>query len=331
MQQKKQSQDPILKRQENDLGFGTSISKSNDRLIRPDGSFNVERVGGGLGAFHPYQYLISIPWWLFTIWVFVAYLFVNALFAFLYIIGGIEGLSGSPGSGAPIIEQFAHGFYFSIQTFTTVGYGSISPISHVCSSLASFEALIGLLGFALATGVLFGRFAKATSKIRFSEEAIIAPYQNINGFMFRMVNRRSNNLINLEVMVAMRKYEMENGEEKMRFYRLPLERDKVKVFPMTWTIVHPIDQDSPFYGCNQQKLIEQNAEIMVMVSAYDEIFGQIIHDRMSYTMEDIIYGARFKKAFFTNDKGMMEVHVDKVDLWEKAALNPYSFPDQKTS
>ncbi|MEL7530995.1 MAG: ion channel, partial [Bacteroidota bacterium] len=228
---------------DNDLGFGRSISRDNARLINKDGSFNVRKINVGLRAINPYLFLVSMPWWKFNLLTIGSYAALNVVFALVYVAIGVEHLGADPSES--FISQFATSFYFSVQTFTTVGYGAISPMGHLTNLISSFEALIGLLAFALATGLLFGRFAQPSAKIQFSPQMVMAPYQDINGLMFRIVNRRSNQLIDLSIKVVLMMYEMEEGVDKMKFYNLELERNHVNLFPLTWTIVHPVDKESP--------------------------------------------------------------------------------------
>ncbi|MEL6649213.1 MAG: ion channel [Bacteroidota bacterium] len=305
----------------NDLGFGRSISRDNARLINPDGSFNVRKINVGLGAVNPYLYLVSISWWKFSLLVTATFVVLNAVFALAYLAAGFEGLGGDP--SLPFIEKFATCFYFSVQTFTTVGYGSISPMGHLTNIIASFEALVGLLAFALATGLLFGRFAQPSAKIQFSPQMVMAPYRHINGLMFRIVNRRRNQLIDLSVRLVLMMYEIEDGEEKMMYYNLELERNHVNLFPLTWTIVHPIDKESPLYGLTKESLDGRNAEFLILISAYDDTFAQMVHQRSSYKCTDIIWGARFVRAFHTDEDGQSIVDIDKVGICEYAELNQY--------
>ncbi|GAB4428256.1 MAG: ion channel [Bacteroidia bacterium] len=266
-----------------DLGFGTSIGRDNKRLLNPDGSFNVRRIGGGLGAFHPFLFLITMPWWKF--WLITASVFalINAGFAGLYLLVDYQGLQGAPMETATWGQRFAYAFFFSAQTFTTVGYSSISPVSFVANVISSFEAMIGLMGFALATGVLYGRFSRPSAKIAFSQQALVAPYQDINALMIRIVNRRSNQLIELEVLVVAMWYEAVKGEYKQQFRALPLERDRVTVFPLTWTLVHPITTESPLYGIRSEALAERHFEVLIMIKGFDDTFAQTVHARRSYS------------------------------------------------
>lgn len=306
---------------DNDLGFGRSISRNNARLINADGTFNVRKINVGLRAINPYLYLVSLPWWKFNIIVFGSFVLFNGLFAFIYLAAGIESLGGE--AEASFLDKLATCFYFSVQTFTTVGYGTISPMGHLTNLIASFEALIGLLAFALATGLLFGRFAQPSAKIQFSPQMVMAPYGKINGLMFRIVNRRSNQLIDLSIRVVLTMYEEEDGVDKMKFYNLDLERNHVNLFPLTWTIVHPVDKESPLYKLDRDTLAMRNAEFLIILSGHDDTFAQTVHQRSSYKCTDIIWGAKFVRAFHTNEHGQTVVDIEKVGICEFAALNDY--------
>ena len=310
-----------------DLGFGTKISENSKRLINKDGSFNVIKVGGGLGSIHPYQWAISLSWSKFTLLAILFYVVLNALFALLYVMVGIEGLANAPAQNSEgvrqFIENFAHAFYFSVQTFTAVGYGTVSPLNHMTNIVASFEAMIGLVGFALVTGVLFGRFSRPSAKIKFSKKAIVAPYQDINSLQFRIVNRRQNQLTELQVQVALMCYEPKDGVVKQAYYRLELERTQIALFPMTWTIVHPITKDSPLYGTNEADLKRLNAEFLIMLKGYDDTFAQTVHARTSYKYDELVWGAKFVPGFYTNDEGSLIVEVNKVGKCKWAELNEY--------
>lgn len=311
-----------------DLGFGSKIGHRTRRMINPDGSFNVRKTGAGWRAIHPYQFLITIPWTHFNLVVGLFYLLLNSLFAGIYLLVGIEYLSGSSEMNIEWMPQwldnFCYAFFFSVQTFTTVGYGTISPIGFAANFIASIEAMIGLMGFALATGVLYGRFSKATAKIRYSKYAIIAPYRDVNGFMFRIVNGRENHLIELSVQVTMSYYKLVKGEYKPQFQALELERNYVALFPLTWTIVHPIDENSPLYGLKEEDMEMMNPEFMVVIQGYDETFAQTVYSRMSYKQEDINWGKKFDMVYHTDEEsGMIVVEVNNVGKVSDAKLNQY--------
>ena len=304
-----------------DLGFGTRISSSTSRLINPDGSFNVRKTGGGVGAIHPFQILISMPWWKFWISILAAYIIINSVFALCYLAVGIQNLSHAPEPSAAWVDKFAHGFYFSVQTITTLGYGTISPETHITHIISSFEAMLGLMAFALGTGVLYGRFARPSAKIRFSQNALISPYEEETGLMVRIVNRRSNQLIELSAQIFFVIYEQIGENTHQRFYQLPLERNQIALFPLNWTLVHPINKDSPMFGKTREDLIKSNAEFLIIIKGYDDTFAQTVHSRYSYKCDDLIWGAKFEPMYYTDEKGMTVVEIDKIDLWEKKGLS----------
>lgn len=316
---------------QSDLGFGDQISLRTKRLINKDGSFNVRRVGGGLRDIHPYQFLIAINWWQFWALVAAVYVLVNASFAGLYVLIGVEQLSGLESTAQQSwLRQFAEAFFFSVQTFTSVGYGATSPVGLGANLVSSFEAMVGLLGFALATGALFGRFARPSAKLAFSPQVVIAPHQGGRGLMFRLVNRRQNQLINLQVQVTLTYYAEVGGQWKRQFFRLPLERHQVTLFPLSWTVVHPIDADSPLYQCSQQWLRQHRAELLVVLQAYDDTFAQEVHTRTSYRYDEWLWGARFRPMFSTAEDGVVEIRVDEIGRCERAELPTEAEPSSES-
>lgn len=304
-----------------DLGFGTEIGEKTHRLINLDGSFNVDRKEKGWGAIHPYLFLVSIPTWQFLLVIIAYYLLLNSVFALLYMLVGVNQLTGAPTDS--LLNQFAYAFFFSVQTFTTVGYGTISPEGYAANIIASLEAMAGLMGFALASGVFYGRFSKPSAKIRFSKKALIAPYREINSFEFRIVNRRKNQLIELEVQLVLMWYKHTDGKMKQIFHQLPLERDRVTLFPLNWTLVHPITSESPLYQKTAEDLKERNAEFVIIIKAYDDTFAQLVHARYSYKSEDIIWGEKFDMMFHTDKRGITILEVDCIDHTHKTQLNEY--------
>ena len=281
------------------------------RVINADGSFNVGRRGTNWRDTHPYLHLVSIPWWAFFAIVVGVYILINTVFALCYFLlgtGALQSNSPLPGTAG----RFLQCFFFSSQTLTTVGFGALAPASKAANLLAALEALIGLLGFAVATGLLFGRVSRPSARIGFSENALITPYQEGFSLQFRIVNRRANTLIEPEVTVMLMTVTRTNGDHRRDFRVLKLERDTILMFPMTWTVVHPIDADSPLAGKTDSDLHELQAEFLILVKAWDDTFSQTVHQRYSYRANEVVWGAKFTPAFGVNDQGDIEVHVDKV-------------------
>lgn len=293
-----------------DPGLTTRYTGPLRRIINQDGTFNVTRHGTDWRDVHPYLHLVSISWMQFFLTVLVSYVVVNVLFAAGYYSLGDGALAGGASN------RFLQCVFFSSQTLTTVGFGAISPASTAANFLAAFEALCGLLGFAVATGLMYGRVSRPSARIGFSPRAIIMPYQESTALAFRMVNRRANTLVEPEVTVMLMTVQREGGSDRREYKQLRLERDKVMLFPLTWTVVHPIESDSPLFGKSADDLRQLQAELMVMVKAWDETFSQTVHQRYSYRFEEIVEGGRFAPAFGTDEDGNMHVHIDRVGLLE---------------
>ncbi len=280
------------------------------RAINKDGSFNVSRHGTGWRDIHPYLHLISLPWPSFLGLVFIAYLAVNTIFAGLYYSLGPGHLQG--GDAPHKLDRFLNAFFFSAHTLTTVGYGNIAPSAVSSNILAVIEALIGLLGFALATGILFGRFSRPSARIGFSGSALIAPYEGRTSLQFRIVNRRPNALMEMEASVILMLVEGEPGKLKRTFRSLPLERDTVDFLALTWTIVHPIDESSPLFGKAREDLEQKQAEVIVLIKGFDETFSQGVRARYSYRFDEIAWNAKFTPAFDFDETGSMVLNINKV-------------------
>ncbi|MDQ3046744.1 MAG: ion channel, partial [Bacteroidota bacterium] len=271
------------KKEEKEIGFGSKTSSQRTRLINPDGSFNINRKEPSRWkAVSVYHALITMNWSKFNLTVFIYFIIINLFFAACYYIAGIEGLRGIEGTTE--FDKFLEAFFFSTQTFSTVGFGRISPGGHLVSTIAAIESLVGLLGFALATGLLYGRFSRPNARILFSENAIIAPFKNATAFQFRIVNEMKNSQISdMECRITVAKLENENGTIIRRFRPMALEVSKIIFFPMIWTINHPIDEDSPLYGMSHQDMIDADLEFMVSLTGFDDTFSQTVNKRSSYT------------------------------------------------
>lgn len=309
---------------DNDIGFGKSATSS--RNMNKDGTFNVERIGEPrFRHYEIYHRLITMSWPKFIFLIFAAYAVVNFLFAGVYYLMGAEKLSMDT-SHMHEGEKFMEIFFFSSQTLTTLGYGRIAPVGPLASTVSAIEAMIGLLGFALATGLLYGRFSRPHAMLLYSENAIVAPYRGMSALMFRLTNMRRNQLIEVEIDVNVG---YTDPETKSRtFINLPLERKKINLFPTSWTIVHPINEESPFSSRTQKELEEMNIEIYVLLKAFDDTFSQTVYSRTSYRASEIVYGAKFLPMFRQQENGKTLLDLRLINEMEKVALPAFAEQQQ---
>jgi inward rectifier potassium channel len=295
--------------------FDPGITQSYDgivrRIVNRDGTFNVRRHGRRLQDFHLYQFFIRLSWPVFFAVVLAAFLAITAAFTGLYFAAGIGGLQGIPAETP--VGTFLQVFFFSVQTLTTVGYGSIAPRGIGVNAVASIEAMMGVLGFAFSAGLLYGRFSRPNARILFSSRAIVAPYQGGTSLQFRIANQRDNALADIEATVVLTTVEGTGTKARRVYKKLELERETVFFLPLTWTIVHPIDASSPFFGKNADTLAAEAAEIMVLLRGFDDTFSQVVHARYSYRFDEILWGYRFLPAFHNDENGHLVLDLTKMD------------------
>jgi inward rectifier potassium channel len=299
--------------EEQDLGFGSVVAdQAGRRLLNRDGSFNVRRRGLGASALSPYHLLLTISWPAFLGLLTAAYVGVNLVFAGLYLLcgpGALTAAAGDPGMGS-----FGRAFFFSVETFATIGYGNIVPVGPAANALVVAESLVGLLGVALATGIIFARFSRPRAQIRFSEHAVIAPYRGITAFEFRIVNERESQMIEVEAKVLFSHLVEHHGRQVRRFDELALERRRVVFFPLSWTVVHPIDEKSPLRGLTAADLAACDAEFLILLTGTDETFSQTVHARSSYRANEVAWGARFSGIFNAiGPDGVQSIDVARLD------------------
>jgi inward rectifier potassium channel len=305
---------------EDDLGFGYQPVMKNQPLINKDGSPNVKRKG--LSYFNTadnYHKLITMSWLKFWGLVLGAYLIVNFFFALVYVSIGPDALYGHHIDGE--LNRFWEAFFFSAQTISTVGYGHINPRGMASNSVAAFESMMGLLAFALATGLLWGRFSRPSAKIIYSKNIIVAPYQeNGRGLMFRLANERRNILVDLNIEVIFSYNEEVDGKLVRRFFPLKLERRSVSILTLNWTVVHPLDDHSPMKGMSIEDLNKSEAGFSVLLKTFDDAFSQTVHSRTAYQDEEIIWGAKFKPAFDRADDGRIVLDLSKISDYDLVEL-----------
>lgn len=303
------------KKESAELGFGSKNYNESVRFLNQDGTVNIKRkVTDKHIGFDMFHWLLGIKWGQFFALVFFSYGAVNTLFAIIYFSIGVDKFGGiEAGSG---IENFLQLFFFSAQTLTTVGYGHIYPNSSLISTVSSIESMFGLMGFALVTGILYGRFAKPKADIQYSNKALISPYNDITGFMFRIANKKQNELIETECQLVLA---INNLETKKRdFHFLDLERSKINFLPLTWTLVHPIDDKSQLYEVTQDEFNQRDGEFIILIKSITDTYFQTVYSRMSYKASEIAWNAKFvPMKQMPNKDGSISINLNDIHSYDK--------------
>ncbi|TDO69830.1 inward rectifier potassium channel [Flavobacterium chryseum] len=295
-------------------GFGTNANSYGGRFVNKNGSANIEKRGMNLlRRISWYHTMIDMPNWKFMLILFSFYIVINFIFAVLYYAIGIEHLDGIEQSQS-VLTQFGQAYFFSAQTFTTVGYGHISPDGFLTSALSAAEALIGLLSFAIATGLFFGRFSKPTAFLKFSHNALIAPYKDKKALMVRLVPFKNTNFTDAKAKVTLGMSVEENGVTTNKFYTLDLELDTINALSLSWTLVHPITEKSPLYNFTEEDFKKTHGEILVFVTTFDDMFSNTVAARTSYTFSEVVFGAKFETMYNRSKDGTKTIlHLDKLN------------------
>jgi inward rectifier potassium channel len=295
-------------------GFGTKTDHQPERLLNQDGSLNVKKTGlSFFDHFSVFHFFVTTNWVTFNLLVITSYLLVNILFGTIYWAIGIEEIGIAYQTP---LEDFLESVYFSAQTFSTVGYGRANPGGHLANFVAFFEMLVGMMYLALAAGLLFARFSRPVAKIIFSRKALISPYRGGKGFMLRLSNAKTNLLLEVEVKVLLVLNMVEKGSLVRKFFDLPLEMNKINMLALSWTVVHPIDENSPLLNMDKNQLEQSSAEFMVLVRGFNNTLSQNIHSRTSYKPQNIEWNAKFS-PIFSEKNGKTVIAVDKISDYEK--------------
>lgn len=305
---------------ETNTGFGTNASSYGGRFVTKSGNANVRKTGiGFFEGISWYHTMLNIPRWKFMVIIVLFYFVLNCFFASLYYAIGVEHLKGVAMGNR--MDEFGQAFFFSIQTLTTVGYGHISPDGFAASTIAAIEALIGLLSFAIATGLFYGRFSKPKAHILFSDNAIIAPYNDGKALMMRVTPYKNTHLTEVEAKITLGLQMDEGGKGANKFYILDLEMEKVNALNLSWTLVHPITETSPLFGFSEDDYQNNIGEFIVFIKAFDDMYSTTVVKRASYIFSELVYGAKFVPMFSrSEDDNRTILHIDKLNAFERVSL-----------
>lgn len=302
-------------------GFGTNATSYGGRLLNKDGTPNIKKTGVGFfEKFSWFHSMLTLGNFRFFIIILGFYIFVNVVFTCIYFIIGIDKLNGI--STISVSEKLYEAFFFSTQTFTTVGYGRVSPVGFAANAVSSFQALIGLLSFAVATGLMYGRFSLPKAYIKFSNYAMITPYENIRGLMVRIAPfKNTAALTDVEGKISLAMIVEENGKATNQFFNLPLEMNKINALALSWTLVHPINEESPLYRFTAQDFANAKGELIIYIKAFDDTFSNNVIARTSYTFEELMYGYKFTPMYNRDNTGTTTVlHLEMLNECTKVKM-----------
>ncbi len=257
-----------------------------------------------------YYYLLAASWRQLFGFAFASYLLINLLFGLLYFwdLGSISGARP---------WHFSDAFYFSVQTFSTIGYGAMSPTSLYTHTLVTIEAFIGLVSAALVTGIIFAKFSRPTAALRFSDKAVVHNENGVPHLHLRLANERQSEILNAHMTLsALIEETNSEGVTMRRINRLPLVRDDIPLFAMAWTLMHPLDENSPLEGLTSENINRRLLILIVTVEGTEATFMQTVQTRHFYRPQDMEFERQYKDMIVHAPDGIMELHHENLHRTE---------------
>ncbi len=302
----------------NDTGFGSNPNSYGGRFINKDGSYNIRKDGIPIwDRFSMYHSMLDMPRWKFFLAIIIFYVGINIAFTIIYVLLGTQDFQGfiATSEWGKIKELY----FFSTETFTTVGYGRINPVKDAANIVASFEAMLGFLSFALATGLIYGRFSRPRAHVIFSQHALISPYKDKTALMFRMVPYKDGHtLTDVNIQVTCSFQVEENGQPTYKFFTLNLERSRVDSLMMNWTVVHPVEEDSPLANLTAEDMKNTDLEVYVLIRGFDDVYSNTVLQRTSYVYDEIMHNVKFIPMYRESEDGKTTIlEIDKIHEYKK--------------
>lgn len=311
---------------ENDLGFGRVVlERVRGRFLNKDGTPNTRKYGVGPQAWSKlYLRSLAASWPAFLAWVVGVALLMAGVFAIGYRSLGPAALDGTDRLG--LSDPFFVALAYSVGVLTGVGAGPIVAVGSTAQWLTILESIGGLVGLAVGGGLTLARLSRPRSRIRFSQRAVVAPYRGGRGLMFRLANLDPGEVSDAEIRVSLSWYETADGAKERRFHQLMLERNRIDLFSLHWTVVHPIDRDSPLAGVTPELLREGKAELLVLVTAHEETFSTRVTARTSYLYDEVAWDAKFADMFVDSPDGIVTVDIERMDRVDRLAEGATAIP-----
>lgn len=300
-----------------DLGFGRVVTQqTRGRFLSKDGRLTARKYGlGAQRTERLYLEALNTPWSVFLLWTVGGVLLINGIFALAYGSLGSEAIAGTGTLG--LDDPFLRAFVYSVGAFTTTGTDGLHAVGSAAHLLTVIQTLLGPLIGMIVAGLVIARLTRPRARLRFSESAVIAPYEGGRGLMFRFVNELPSELTDVRVGMSLSWYEEIDGKRERNFHPLTLERDNVPFFPLHWTVVHPITADSPLRGVTPERLCSGDAEILILITAHEETFSTHISVRASYRWDEITWDARYASIFTTSTDDALAIDVERLSRFER--------------
>jgi inward rectifier potassium channel len=309
-----------------DLGFGQVVAQQvRGRFLAHTGEPTSRKYGlGSQRLERGYLRALATPLPVFLAWTLGALLLLNGFFALAYLALGEGALRGGELLG--VGDPFLRALTFSVGVFTTDGTGQMYAVGTTAHWLVVFESFFGPFVLVATAGLLIARLTRPRMRLRFSESAVVAPYEGGRGLMFRMVNVQPAELSDVQVRVSLARFEEVDGTRERNFYPLALERASVDLFTLHWTVVHPITPDSPLAGATPESVRAEQVELLVLVNAHEETFSTRVTARASYWWDEIRWDAKFASIFASSPDEALAIDVERLDRLERLAPGATSVP-----